>query len=135
MMPETEVFFESGRPLAETAAEISDLLNIKLNRAENAQISHVRYEGASLCLEVLLYNDHEHEDDDIDPRMKFSRYTYVLKFINGYRGYEENGVLRQAMARLAFVLITDRLRYPAMLIEDMQQLVAISPAGATVPSA
>lgn len=114
------IFFNSGKSLEQTVREISDLLSVSLHKIHDKEIDFIRYEGIGLFLNIKLYDKHNMENDR---NMKFEKYIYLLDFTDQYRGVKSSDQLRQSAAMVAYQLIMNVLKYPALLVEDMQRLV------------
>jgi hypothetical protein len=125
----SEVFFNSGKDIQETKAEMERLLCISLMPVPDADVEC--YTHASLTLELLLLVDHGIDEDDVDfetkKPLRYTKYRYKLKFFSLYRTGDYFNEVRQTMAHYAYYLMTTRLGYEALLVEDLLTFVAESP--------
>lgn len=121
MMGKTStVFFNSRKTLEETAQEISGILRVPLKRHHEEESSITRYEGLGMFVHIVLYDKHDMENDR---DMHFENYAYLLDFADQYREAQGSDLLRQSAAMVTYQIITNVLKYQAMLVEDMQRLV------------
>jgi hypothetical protein len=126
MSAQSQVFFNSEKNTEDTVREIERLLCIKLDHEPEGFYSH-----SSLTLEVILYDEHAIDEDHIDFKTKkpirYTKYKYELEFLNLYKSGDYRDETRQWMAYYAYYLMTTRLNYEALLVEDLLTFVAESP--------
>lgn len=129
----SEVFFNSGKGVQETKAEIERLLCVSFVLVPDADVEC--YTHASLTLELLFLADHGMDEDDIDfetkKPLRYTKYQHKLKFFSLYRTGDYFDEVRQTLAHYAYYLMTTRLGYQALLVEDLLTFVAESPEPAT----
>jgi hypothetical protein len=129
MATASQIFFNSGKGTQETVTEVERLLCVSFTREEEAGL--VYYTHASLTLELILLDDHGMDEDDVDfetkKPLRYTKYKYKLKFISLYRSGDYFAEVRQTMAHYAYYLMTTRLSYEALLVEDLLTFVAESP--------
>ena len=122
MAASTHIFFNAEKSLAAVADELGALLILSF-RFIDGEFKKYQAEGGMLVLQ--LQEEHGFENDKDIP---FEHFRYWLSIDCLYRlnihPYNEH--MRQSAARLAYHLILGHLGYPAMLVEDLQQLVEIN---------
>lgn len=133
MATASQIFFNSGKDIQETIDELERLLCVSFTREEEADL--IYYTHASLTLELILLDDHGMDEDDVDfetkKPLRYTKYKYKLKFVSLYRSGDFFVEVRQTLAHYAYYLMTTRLGYQALLVEDLLTFVAESPEPAT----
>jgi hypothetical protein len=127
MSAQSQIFFNSGKNTQDTINEIQRLLCISLDHEPEEGF----YSSSSLTLEVILYEEHVMDEDHIDFQTKkpirYTKYKYELEFLNLYKSGDYRDEVRQTLAHYAYYLMTTRLGYEALLVEDLHTFVAESP--------
>jgi hypothetical protein len=122
MAKTTHVFFNSEKTLPEVAEELGKLLLVQFHYIES---EFPRWQADTCMMRLALHDDHGFDDDHEIPFEHF-RYWLTLDCLYHNDGYPYNEQMRQVTARLVYELITARLGYSAMLVEDLQKLIAIN---------
>lgn len=122
MAKSTHIFFNSEKPLAEAAEALGKLLLVQFHYIEG---EFPRWQADECMMRLALHDDHGFDDDKEIP---FEHFRYWLAFDclyhNNLHPYDEQ--MRQITARLAYQLITNQLGFSAMLVEDLQKVIAIN---------
>ena len=115
------IFFNSGQNLSETKALIEKTLFISFKAVVDGDA--LRYEYAGLGFIVVLFDKHGLEDDR---GIAFSSYEYEMDFdpIRGGVEGEYWEKLQYDAALYSFERITKALKYPAILVDDLQKMVS-----------
>lgn len=119
------IFFNSNSDIANTILEVEKTLNLKLNLIHD-QNEEIRYQYKGLGFILTLFNDHGLEDDKGLP---FSHYQYEIDFDIVKEGVQaevwEN--LQYYTAMYSYYRMITQLKYPMMIVDNLQQIIANYP--------
>jgi len=116
------IYFNSNADLVSTVDALSSYLKLSFVAEKENDINY--YKALVFGVEVLISDDHGMEDDG---PLCFSNYRFELLFRGWYRHVAGIVEVQKAMAFVSYEILTGMLNWPAMLVEDAQQLVAQFP--------
>ena len=112
----TSVFFNSGLNLKETVQLLSKLFRISFVYEEDPPL----YEYTGLDFAILLYEDHDLEDDG---DLLFTQYQYKITVLNRYGNKLYDYEVRRYLAMYIFQRLIRVHQFPAMVVEEVQLLL------------
>jgi len=124
MSASISIFIEYEKDIEKTVSDIQIALGVKLEPIPDSE--YHSYQHVGLGFVMTLYGNHGLEDDK---DISFSKYQYEIDFDEirgGIRAeYWEN--LQYYVAMYSYSKIVKELKCPAMIVDDLQELIASYP--------